>query len=71
MLTAPLGSGLGGIDGLLGYDFFVGNVVRIDYLRSRVEAFKGSVEWRAVTLIESLPVSKTAVIICDMWDKHW
>jgi nicotinamidase-related amidase len=40
-------------------------------LRSRVEAFKGSGEWREVTLQEKLPVEKTAIIVCDMWDKHW
>ena len=40
-------------------------------LRLRVEAFKGSGEWRAVSLQQSLPVEKTAVLICDMWDKHW
>jgi nicotinamidase-related amidase len=40
-------------------------------LRSRVEAFKGSGDWRAVTLRQSLAVQKTAVLICDMWDKHW
>jgi nicotinamidase-related amidase len=40
-------------------------------LRSRVEAFKGSGEWRAVSLQQSLPAEKTAVLICDMWDKHW
>jgi nicotinamidase-related amidase len=40
-------------------------------LRSRVELFKGAGEWRAVNLQESVPVEKTAIIICDMWDKHW
>ena len=40
-------------------------------LRSRVEAFKGSGEWREVHLQQSVPVEKTAVLICDMWDKHW
>jgi len=40
-------------------------------LRSRVEAFKGTGDWRAVSLQESLPTEKTAVLICDMWDKHW
>src|SRR6267154_690256 len=40
-------------------------------LRSRVEAFKGSGDWRAVSLRESVPPEKTAVLICDMWDKHW
>jgi nicotinamidase-related amidase len=40
-------------------------------LRSKVEAFKGSGEWLAVNLEHVLPVEKTAVIVCDMWDKHW
>lgn len=40
-------------------------------LRSRVEVFKGSGEWRAVNLQQPVPVEKTAVLICDMWDKHW
>ena len=40
-------------------------------LRSRVEPFKGSGEWREVHLQQTLAVEKTAVIICDMWDKHW
>src|SRR5262245_42110104 len=31
-------------------------------LRSRVEAFKGSGDWRAVSLEQSLPVEKTAVL---------
>ena len=40
-------------------------------LRSRVEAFKGTADWREVHLEQKLPVEKTAVIICDMWNKHW
>jgi nicotinamidase-related amidase len=40
-------------------------------LRSRVEAFKGSGDWRAVSLQQSVPTEQTAVLICDMWDKHW
>jgi nicotinamidase-related amidase len=40
-------------------------------LRSRVEAFKGSGEWHEVRLESELPPSQTAVLICDMWDKHW
>jgi hypothetical protein len=34
------------------------------------EPFKGAAEWREVRLQQALPVEKTAVIICDMWDKH-
>jgi len=49
----------------------VGAADMIVNLRSRVEVFKGSGEWRAVSLQQSLPVEKTAVLICDMWDKHW
>jgi nicotinamidase-related amidase len=40
-------------------------------LRSRVEAVKGAGDWREVHPRQSLAVEKTAVIICDMWDKHW
>jgi len=40
-------------------------------LRSRVEAFKGTGDWREVHLQQSLAVDKTAIVICDMWDKHW
>jgi nicotinamidase-related amidase len=40
-------------------------------LRSRVEAFKGSGDWREVHFQQSLAAAKTAIVICDMWDKHW
>jgi nicotinamidase-related amidase len=40
-------------------------------LRSRVEVFKGGGEWHAVSLQEGVPVENTAILICDMWDKHW
>jgi nicotinamidase-related amidase len=40
-------------------------------LRSRVEAFKGSGVWEEVRLSDSFPASQTAILICDMWDKHW
>lgn len=41
------------------------------HLRTRVEPFKGSGDWREVQLEQTLPVSRTAIVICDMWDKHW
>jgi nicotinamidase-related amidase len=40
-------------------------------LRTRVEAFKGSGEWREVILPTELPARETAIILCDMWEKHW
>jgi nicotinamidase-related amidase len=40
-------------------------------LRSRVEVFKGSGIWEEVRLNQALPIRHTAVLICDMWDKHW
>lgn len=40
-------------------------------LRSRVEAFKGTGDWREVHLEETLSAPRTAIVICDMWDKHW
>ena len=40
-------------------------------LRTRVEPFKGSGDWRATTVDYSLEPRKTAIILCDLWDKHW
>jgi len=40
-------------------------------LRTRVETFKGSGVWDEVTLLKQVPVAEVAIIICDMWDKHW
>jgi nicotinamidase-related amidase len=40
-------------------------------VRSRVELFKGNGEWREVNTTVPLDPKKTALIICDMWDKHW
>ncbi len=40
-------------------------------LRSKVESFKGSGEFDEVTLRKDFGAKKTAVILCDIWDKHW
>ena len=40
-------------------------------LRSRVEAFKGSGVWQEVRFDEAIPIPQTAIVICDMWDRHW
>lgn len=40
-------------------------------LRTRVEAFKGSGIWEEVRFERDLPISATALLICDMWDNHW
>jgi len=40
-------------------------------VRSRVEAFKGSGVWEEVRLQADFPIQQTAVLICDMWDRHW
>ena len=40
-------------------------------LRTRVEVFKGTGEWREVQFEQTVPVSRVAILICDMWDKHW
>ena len=40
-------------------------------LRSRVEAFKGSGEWQEVSVRRQVDPRRTAVVICDMWDRHW
>jgi nicotinamidase-related amidase len=40
-------------------------------LRSRVEVFRGSNQWKEVHVDYPFDPSKSAVIVCDMWDKHW
>jgi nicotinamidase-related amidase len=40
-------------------------------LRTRVETFKGSGHWDEVNLVKEVPAAEVAIIICDMWDKHW
>lgn len=41
------------------------------HLRTRVETFKGSGVWDEVVLPRDLPARATAIILCDVWDKHW
>ncbi|MFN7993156.1 MAG: isochorismatase family protein [Bryobacteraceae bacterium] len=40
-------------------------------LRSRVQPFKNSDAWQAVTIQGKFATSTSALVICDMWDKHW
>jgi nicotinamidase-related amidase len=40
-------------------------------LRSRVQPFKAKDEWQEVSLRREFLAKETAIIICDMWDKHW
>lgn len=40
-------------------------------LRSRVEPFKGGGDWQEVALEREFPVAETAIVLCDLWDKHW
>jgi nicotinamidase-related amidase len=40
-------------------------------LRTRVQVFKNSDSWKPVTVRGEFAPSDSAIIICDMWDKHW
>ena len=40
-------------------------------LRSRVQPFKGQDVWREVFVESEVPIAESALLICDMWDKHW
>lgn len=40
-------------------------------VRSRLEIYKGSADWREVVIDEPFLPSSSAVILCDMWDNHW
>ena len=39
--------------------------------RARVETAPGSGEWQSVEKIVEWDPRKTALVICDMWDRHW
>jgi nicotinamidase-related amidase len=40
-------------------------------VRSRVEMYKGSGDWREVAVDEAFLPASSALILCDMWDNHW
>ena len=40
-------------------------------LRTRVQPFKADRGWQEENLQWDIPTNETALIICDMWDKHW
>jgi len=49
----------------------VGGGARHLAVRSRVELFRGSGQWRPVQVDYPFDPAKSALIVCDMWDKHW
>jgi nicotinamidase-related amidase len=40
-------------------------------LRTRVQPFKASNTWQPVTVQGAFLPEDSAIIVCDMWDKHW
>ena len=40
-------------------------------LRSRVETEAGSDKWDVKIEEKEFPIAETAILICDMWDRHW
>jgi nicotinamidase-related amidase len=40
-------------------------------VRSRVELFRGSDQWSEVHVAYPFDPAKSALIVCDMWDRHW
>ena len=40
-------------------------------LRTREEAFKGNKTWHEAYSAKTFDPRKTAILICDMWNKHW
>src|SRR3954468_18155331 len=40
-------------------------------LRTWIHPFSNSSEWTPATYEQTIPSNQTAIIICDMWDKHW
>lgn len=40
-------------------------------LRAKVQTSQGSEEWKDSMETREIPIANTAIIICDMWDRHW
>ena len=40
-------------------------------LRKRIQPFPAGKEWTAASFPEKVQSAGTAIIICDMWDRHW
>lgn len=40
-------------------------------LRTWIHPFHGSSAWAPATFEQPIPSNHAAIIICDMWDKHW
>lgn len=40
-------------------------------LRTRVEVFKGTDIWHEVFIDKWSSVMETAILLCDLWEKHW
>ena len=40
-------------------------------LRTQVQLFKGSDQWETELIQKAFRASESALLICDMWDKHW
>jgi len=40
-------------------------------LRTRVELFRGTGEWQEVVIRQQWAGPETALLLCDMWDRHW
>ncbi|HZQ55683.1 MAG TPA: isochorismatase [Bryobacteraceae bacterium] len=47
------------------------NTTRHLTLRSRVELFRGSNQWSEVHVDYAFDPARSALIVCDMWDRHW
>jgi len=41
------------------------------HLRGRVQPFKAFDTWQSVNFDHRFGKAKSAILICDMWDKHW
>jgi nicotinamidase-related amidase len=41
------------------------------YLRQRAETSKGDNQWHETAQVKNIKGTETAIIICDLWDKHW
>jgi len=62
------------LSGCLGAFLLIASTTPIDLhlkLRRLDQSDGPSGSWHPVSLTKTIPASKTAIVICDMWDRHW
>ena len=54
----------------VGHGLFAADPLELP-LRTRIQPYKGADLWKESALTEKVNPAECAVVLCDIWDKHW